>query len=218
MSEAERERTMQSHEIAAVIEATARVVRERAKDLDELDEAIGDGDHGTNLARGFAALLERKEALSSLPVGEALMRSAALLQETVPGPLGPIYGALLVEMGRATPDGCLEPEGLAFMLEAGVAGVRRTGRVVPGQKTILDVLAPVADALRIAVDAGRHDEIGARIVAAAATGLHRTSKLVAMKGRAAEIKEKSLHHIDPGACSAALLIGAVVSVLEPQPA
>jgi dihydroxyacetone kinase-like protein len=207
---------MQSDTITALIEATARVVRERAKELDQLDAAIGDGDHGSNLLRGFTALLGQKEALRGLPLGEALMRAGAALDDKVPGPLGHLYGALLVEMGRAAPDGEAGLEDLALMVEAGVAGVRRAGRVAPGQKTMLDVLAPVADTLRISVDAGRREDIGARLIAAAANGLHQTSKLVATKGRAAGLKEKSLHHIDPGACSMALLIGAVVSALEPQ--
>jgi dihydroxyacetone kinase-like protein len=96
--------------------------------------------------------------------------------------------------------------------------VRQVGKVAPGQKTLLDVLAPIADALRIALDAGRADELGTRALAAAATGLHQTSKLVALKGRAAALGEASRPHLDPGACSTALMLGAVLSVLEPQPA
>lgn len=207
---------MRPETIEALIEAAARVVRERAAELDELDQAIGDGDHGTNLAKGLSALAEQRQALAALPLGRMLERAGAVLAETVAGPPGRLLGAFLTGMGQAAPAGDPGLEDLAFMLDAGVAALRREGRVAPGEKTMLDVLGPVADAFRVAVDSGRTREIGARVLAAAATGLHRTSKLQALKGKAAALGARSLDHLDPGACSVTLVLGAVVGVLEPH--
>jgi dihydroxyacetone kinase-like protein len=100
------------------------------------------------------------------------------------------------------------------MLEAGIAAVRRRGKSDRGEKTMLDVLCPVAETLRRVADSDQPVDVGTRVVAAAADALHRTSYIKATKGRASFLGERSVGHIDPGACSSALLIGAVVRVLE----
>jgi dihydroxyacetone kinase-like protein len=201
--------------IARLIEATSEVIESHADELTALDQAIGDGDHGTNMARGFREIAAQKPAIAALPLGEALKKAGMTLVMKVGGAAGPLYGSLLMEMGKAAPEGTPTPAQALEMLEAGIAAVKRRGKSDVGEKTMLDVLCPVADALRRAIEA-EDREPGTRLVAAAAHALHRTSYLRATKGRASFLGERSVGHIDPGACSSALLIGAVVRVLEQE--
>lgn len=200
--------------IGRLIEATHRVIDEHAEQLTALDQAIGDGDHGINMARGFGVIHARRDELAGLPLGRALQQAGMALVTTVGGASGPLYGSLLIDMGKAAPEGAPTLADAAAMLEAGVAAVKRRGKSDKGEKTMLDVLCPVAEALRRAVDGGEPGDVGTRAVAAAAHGLHQTSYLIATKGRASFLGERSKGHLDPGACSSALLVGAVVRVLE----
>ncbi|MDX6752180.1 DAK2 domain-containing protein [Geminicoccaceae bacterium 1502E] len=204
---------MPGHMLCRLIDAAAAVARQHAAQLDEVDRALGDADHGSNLLGGIRALEAARERLSLLPLGAALRLAGRIVSERMPG-AGRFYGVLLEEMGGCAPDGQVTTGDLVRMVEAGVAGVRRAGAAAPGQKTMLDVLCPVADALRIAHDAGDDHLLGTRALAAAAAGLHRTSRCLATKGRAAARREESLGHLDPGACSCALMIGAVIATLE----
>jgi dihydroxyacetone kinase-like protein len=199
--------------IGRLIDAMHRVITEHAGQLTALDQAIGDGDHGINMARGFGVLQARRDELSALPLGRALQQAGTALMTSVGGAAGPLYGALLVDMGKVAPAGTPTLAEAAAMLEAGVAAVRQSGGAGKGEKTMLDVLAPVAEALRRAADGGGRD-VGTRAVAAAAHGLHQTSYMIARHGPGAALGEASKGHLDPGACSSALLVGAVVRVLE----
>jgi dihydroxyacetone kinase-like protein len=200
--------------IRRLIEATCEVIESRADELTALDQAIGDGDHGLNMTRGFREIAAQKQAIAALPLGQALHKAGMTLVLKVGGASGPLYGSLLMEMGKAAPEGEPSLADAARMLEAGVAAVKRRGKSDKGEKTMLDVLCPVAEALRRALDSGRTDGAGTRLVAAAAHGLHQTTYMKATKGRASFLGERSVGHIDPGACSSALLIGAVIRVLE----
>lgn len=206
---------MDGQVLCRLIDAAARLAREHAAHLDEVDRALGDADHGRNLLRGTEALEAARATLAPLPLGDALRLAAGILEEAMAGAAGRLYAVMLREMGRAAPAGPVETADLVRMVEAGVAGVRREGAAAPGQKTMLDVLCPVADALRVAHDRGDDHLLGTRALAAAAAGLHRTTHHEAMKGRAAARREESRGHLDPGACSCALLVGAVIAVLEP---
>ena len=132
------------------------------------------------------------------------------------GASGPLYGSLLMDMGKAVAAEELSLADAADMLDAGIAAVKRRGKAETGEKTMLDVLCPVAETLRRASLDGDVETVGTRMVSAAAHGLHRTSYMKATKGRASFLGERSIGHLDPGACSSALLVGAVVSVLEAQ--
>lgn len=200
--------------IRRLIEATSEVIESHADQLTALDQAIGDGDHGVNMARGFREIAAQKETLAALPLGEALQRAGMTLVMKVGGASGPLYGSLLMDMGKAAPASTPTLAELATMLEAGVAAVQRRGKAEAGEKTMLDVLLPVSRMLRRLVQDGREVDYGTRLVSVAAHALHRTSELKATKGRASFLGERSVGHIDPGACSSALLVGAVVRVVE----
>jgi dihydroxyacetone kinase-like protein len=136
----------------------------------------------------------------------------------VGGASGPLYGTLFIDMGKATPAAAPTLADLSVMLDAGIRGVKARGKAEVGMKTMLDVLCPVADTLRSLVDQNETDGLDERIIAAAGHALHRTADMVAKRGRASFLGERSKGHLDPGACSSALLIGAVVGVLAPSSA
>lgn len=207
---------MQPDVIRQLIDAASEVIIDHAEQLTALDQAIGDGDHGANMARGFREIAAQKDAIGALPLGQALQKAGMTLVLKVGGASGPLYGSLLMDMGKAVAAEELSLADAADMLEAGIAAVKRRGKAEAGEKTMLDVLCPVAETLRRASLDGDVENVGTRMVSAAAHGLHRTSYMKATKGRASFLGERSVGHLDPGACSSALLVGAVVSVLEAQ--
>ena len=207
---------MQPDVIRQLIDAASEVIIDHAEQLTALNQAIGDGDHGANLARGFREIVAQKDTLGALPLGQALQKAGMTLVLKVGGASGPLYGSLLMDMGKAVAAEELSLADAADMLEAGIAAVKRRGKAEAGEKTMLDVLCPVAETLRRASLDGDVENVGTRMVSAAAHGLHRTSYMKATKGRASFLGERSVGHLDPGACSSALLVGAVVSVLEAQ--
>ena len=200
--------------VARLVDAMHATIQSRTTELDALDEAIGDGDHGTNLARGFAAVAAAKPQLAGLPLGQALQRIGRTLADESGGAGGRLYGALFSGMGSAAPGQVPGPGELAAMLQAGIDAVQAEGGAKKGDKTLLDVLVPVSQSLQGLVAQGRTDQLGARVLAAAAHGLHATTHLQAKHGLAADLGTASINRLDPGACSCALLVGAVVGALE----
>ncbi len=189
-----------------LVEAAARTIIGHAADLTALDQAIGDGDHGANMRRGMEAVLAELPKLSGRPPGEVLKAVGMQLVLKVGGASGPIYGTLVMEFGKA-----LRPHpnrtDLVEALDAAVAGVKARGKSDLGQKTLIDVLVPVRDAL-----AGGSDAAG--IAAAADAAAEATAPLLAKKGRASFLGERSRGHVDPGARSCALMIGAVCAEMR----
>ncbi len=207
---------MQNDLMLRLIEGAAATIETHTAELTRLDQAIGDGDHGINMARGFKEVLAQKEAIAALPLGEALNKVGTALVMKVGGASGPLYGTFFIEMGKAAPSGPPTLPDLAAMVDAGVAGVKARGKAEPGMKTMLDVLCPVADRLRDLAGRNEVDRVDEHIIAVAGHSLHRTSMMEAKRGRASFLGPRSVGHIDPGACSSALLIGAVIGVLVPQ--
>lgn len=197
----------------AWIEASARLVRDDAERLTELDTAIGDGDHGRNLTRGFAAAVEK---IGDAATPRAVLRSAGgALVSNVGGASGPLYGTFLRRTARALPD---EPsvggDALAEALAAGVDGVRELGGAADGDKTMLDALVPAVAALREALGEGAELPAAvARAVTAGEEGARATIPLVARKGRASYLGERSAGHEDPGAASSVLLLKALAEAV-----
>nr|WP_202455890.1 dihydroxyacetone kinase subunit DhaL [Streptomyces sp. SID8367] len=182
--------------------ATAVAVDHEATRLTELDSAIGDADHGSNLQRGFAAVSQVIEQESPDTPGGVLTLAGRQLISKVGGASGPLYGTLLRRTGKALGDAAEVSEAdLAAALRAGVDAVAALGGAAPGDKTMLDALVPAVDAL----DGG--DFAAAR--AAAEHGAEATTPLQARKGRASYLGPRSIGHQDPGATSSALLIGAL---------
>ncbi|MGW1229067.1 dihydroxyacetone kinase subunit DhaL [Streptomyces sp. NPDC001478] len=180
---------------------TAASVDREAARLTELDSAIGDADHGSNLQRGFAAVAAALEKDPPATPGAVLALAGRQLISTVGGASGPLYGTLLRRTGKALGD-APEVSGadLARALGEGVAAVERLGGARAGDKTMLDALIPAAEALGTSFAAGRE---------AADAGALATVPLRARKGRASYLGERSVGHQDPGATSAALLIDAL---------
>ena len=178
--------------------------------LTELDSAIGDADHGINMDRGFQAVLGVLPTLPQDDVGGLFKGVAMKLISTVGGASGPLYGTFFLRFATATggkPD--LDIADFAAGFEAGITGIQDRGKAEPGDKTMLDALLPAGDALREAIDRGDAPaDALAAAVAAAAQGMEATIPLVARKGRASYLGERSAGHQDPGATSSHLLLNA----------
>ncbi len=195
--------------------ATASIERE-AERLTELDSPIGDADHGTNMRRGFAAAAAAVDKEAPDSPGRLLVRAGRELISTVGGASGPLYGTLLRKAGRALGDQtAATPEQLSAALRAGVEGVAQLGGAAPGDKTMLDALVPAVDALAFALESGAGlAEALAAARLAADEGAMATVPMLARKGRASYLGERSIGHQDPGATSAALLVAAFVTAAQ----
>ena len=192
----------------ALIERVAASVILHADELTGLDQAIGDGDHGLNMKRGFEAVLADLDRLAAMPLPEALQAIGMMLVMKVGGASGPLYGTLFMEFGKGLP----AAPGLADVtaaFEAAIAAVKRRGKSDAGCKTMLDVLLPVLEALK----SGRPGSAGG-LPAVAAAAAEATRPMKAIRGRASFLGERSIGHVDPGARSSALMIGAICEILE----
>jgi dihydroxyacetone kinase-like protein len=204
--------------VIAWIEEASAVITSEADHLTQLDAAIGDGDHGVNLARGFRAL---REAVGSsggdnVPPGQLLILAGKTLVATVGGASGPLWGTALRRAGRALGEAPeLDGVRLADALDAALAGVVELGAAEPGDKTMVDALGPAVAALRAAVERGAPLAEALEAAAnAAADGARATVPMQARKGRASYLGERSIGHEDPGAASTALIVGALGRALN----
>jgi phosphoenolpyruvate---glycerone phosphotransferase subunit DhaL len=179
-----------------------------ADELTDLDRAIGDGDHGTNMRRGFEAVLAGLDELSSKSLGEGLKGVGTTLVMKVGGASGPLYGTLFLSLGKSLTDE-VSREQVAEAFAAAIEAVRARGKSDVAQKTMLDVLFPVLGVLR---DGG--DDLPARLKAAAKLAAEKTIPMKAIRGRASFLGERSIGHMDPGARSSVLILDAVVDVME----
>ncbi|MDZ4736689.1 MAG: dihydroxyacetone kinase subunit DhaL [Rhodospirillaceae bacterium] len=191
-----------------LIDAASANIAAHEEELTTLDRAIGDGDHGANMRRGFAAIEAAGAEISSLEFGAALQKAGMTLVMSVGGASGPLFGSLLMAMGKSAPAVPANAAAVAAMLTEGIESVKKRGKGDVGAKTMLDVLVPVRDAI-----ASGDDPIAAARAAADA-GLAATRDMKATKGRASFLGERSIGHLDPGARSSALLVHAICDVLE----
>jgi len=192
------------------LEAAAASVREQRDYLTQLDAAIGDADHGTNMDRGFTAVVEKLDGLDGSP-GKLLTTAGSTLVSTVGGASGPLWGTALRRAGRQLGDTeDFDLAELADAFDAALAGVVELGAAQEGDKTMVDALAPVVRTLRERATAG--DGLAEALAAARAAGdegMRATTPLQASKGRASYLGERSIGHQDPGATSTALIIAAL---------
>jgi len=188
-----------------LVRALAQAVIAHADELTSLDSAIGDGDHGLNMKRGFDAVLAALPSLADKALPEMLKAIGTTLVMKVGGASGPLVGTFFMELGKALPEVPARAD-LAAATDKAVTAVKARGRSDAGQKTLLDVLVPVQTLLMEGGDAGA-------IAAEASRAADRTIPMLAIRGRASFLGERSIGHMDPGARSAALLIGAAVATL-----
>jgi dihydroxyacetone kinase-like protein len=191
----------------------ARVINENAQHLSDLDAAIGDADHGINMERGMSAVLAALDEATPADMSALCKQVGMTLVKSVGGASGPLYGTFFLRMaGALGPGDSVDAADFAKALRAGVEGVVQRGRAEAGDKTMFDALAPALDALDAALASG--EDLSAALAdatAAAETGRDATESMVARKGRASYLGQRSVGHIDPGATSAAMLIAAAAS-------
>ena len=197
-------------DVVAWVRLLAERLHAEKEYLTELDSAIGDADHGINMDRGFTAVMAKLPALPVGDVGGLLKGVGMTLVSTVGGASGPLYGTFFLQLGGGTAGKAdIELGDFATAMEAGIAGIQRLGKAEPGDKTMLDALLPARDALRGGLDRGDAPaDALAAAVAAAEQGMLATIPLVARKGRASYLGERSAGHQDPGATSSHLLLKA----------
>ena len=191
-----------------LIEAVAKTISSHAGELTSHDQAIGDGDHGLNMKRGFEAVLAGAPALAAKPLPDALQAIGLQLVMTIGGASGPLYGTLAMALGKALPD-APDAAMAAQALHAAIEAVKARGKSEAGQKTLLDVLVPVQ-----AVLAQGGEDLPRRIAAAAADAAAATVPMRATRGRASFLGERSIGHMDPGARSSWLIVAAICGVLD----
>ena len=197
---------MEAQDIKRLIDTLAERVIAASDELTGLDQAIGDGDHGINMKRGFEAVRAEGAAITALDLPAALHKLGMTLLMKVGGASGPLYGTLFMALGKALPE---EPDraAVAKALADALAAVKARGKSAVGQKTLLDVLEPVQQAFAAGADA-------TALRAIAREAAKATIPLKATRGRASFLGERSIGHMDPGARSSEIMVGAVLDALE----
>jgi phosphoenolpyruvate---glycerone phosphotransferase subunit DhaL len=194
-------------DLRRVIEAGTNTLIEHVEELTALDAAIGDGDHGLNMRRGALAIQAKLTEIEGKSLNDALKTMGLTCMSTVGGSSGPVFGTLLVTLGKELPP---QPQSadVAKALAAAIAALSRLGKVEVGQKTLLDVLDPVQKVL-----AQGGDDLVARVRQCGHDSAQATAQMDAIKGRASFLGDRALGHVDPGSRSMALIIAAVCDTL-----
>ena len=198
-------------QIVAWLKGFSNLLAENSTMLTTLDSAIGDADHGANMTRGFTAVSEQLDGATPLP---ALFKNVGMtLISTVGGASGPLYGTFFLKLGKGLPEDVVLADTFAEALRAGLDGVKARGKATTGEKTMIDALTPAVAAFGEAASQGVAS--AARAAAdAAAVGCEATIDMVATKGRASYLGERSVGHQDPGATSTALMFQALADALQ----
>ncbi len=197
------------------LKLTAKVIEENKEYLTELDAAIGDAEHGISMARGFQKVASQLPALADKDIGTILKSAGSTFLSATGGAGGTIFATFFMEAGKAVSEKTeLDTADLAAALQAGLAGVAKRGGAKPGDKTMLDTLAPAVATFDHALSAGADaTDALAQAVAAAKQGMLATAQMIAKKGRASYLGERSLGHQDPGATSMYLILKALQDAL-----
>ncbi|MDX8431841.1 dihydroxyacetone kinase subunit DhaL [Mesorhizobium abyssinicae] len=197
---------MAASDFSSLIAAAADTIAAHAEELTALDQAIGDGDHGLNMKRGFEAVRAEADAFAAKPLPDALKAVGTKLVMTVGGASGPLFGTLFMALGKELP-AAPDRDGLTAALGKAIEAVAARGKSQPGQKTMLDVLQPVYEALA-------QGRTGKEIANAADKAADATVPMKALRGRASFLGDRSIGHMDAGARSTALLVRAVAEAVE----
>ncbi len=201
-----------------LIMAVAETIEQNAEEVTVLDQVIGDGDHVINLQRGLNALIPLNEELSQMEWTPALKKIGMTLLSTMGGASGSLFGTLFISMSKAVDDrGEINAKGLSEIFIQGVEAVKKRGKSDAGEKTMLDVLIPVSEGMRQGVEANvTLADLLENICQLAVEGMESTRDMLATKGRASYMEERSIGHIDAGARTSQLMICAIVDVLKEQ--
>ena len=202
--------------LLAIIAAIAKKIEAEKDFLTRLDNEIGDGDHGINLARGFKSVEDKLPTFADKDIGAILKGVGTQLVSTVGGASGPLYGTAFMKAGNLCKGKTeLTAEEFVAALDAAIGGIKMRGKAVEGEKTMLDALCPAYKALKDGIDDGKNlVEALADGVAAAEKGVEYTKTIIATKGRASYLKERSLGHQDPGATSSLFMLQCALEVLQ----
>lgn len=184
--------------------------------LNDLDRAIGDFDHGSNMARGFTLALEKVESIHEMSISDILKQVGMVLISNVGGASGPLYGTAFLKASMASAGKeSLDSETIVKMYELIIDGIKQRGASDRGHKTMLDAIIPAYEAFNEAVQAGLDIKTASRKASDAANaGVEYTKTIIATKGRASYLGERSIGHADPGATSTSIIIAAIADVLE----
>lgn len=206
---------MDTQTVLEIISKMARRMEEEKDYLTELDNIIADGDHGINMARGFAALDRKLEGFGDKDIGTVLKTAGMTLVSAVGGSAGPLYGTAFMKAGMVMADKkTMDMSDFLSCINAAVEGVMMRGRAVQGEKTMLDAMIPALQAMEKANSEGASAKATVEAGAAAAmSGVEYTKTIPATKGRASYIGERSIGHQDPGATSFAYLLDVVAKAL-----
>jgi phosphoenolpyruvate---glycerone phosphotransferase subunit DhaL len=196
---------MHQIDMKALIAVAADTIVAHVEELTALDQAIGDGDHGLNMKRGFEAVRAEADATAAKPLPEALKAIGTKLVMTVGGASGPLFGTLFMTLGKEWPAE-LSRAAFSRALKNAIDAVAARGKSQPGQKTMLDVLYPVQAALA-------EGKAASEIVSIADRAAEATVPLKAIRGRASFLGDRSIGHMDAGARSSALLVRAIAETL-----
>ncbi|MBE3560416.1 MAG: dihydroxyacetone kinase subunit L [Ktedonobacteraceae bacterium] len=209
---------MTREDVQLWLERIAGVLHENAAYLTQLDSPIGDADHGVNMDRGFKAVLAKLVTMSDADIATRLKTTGMTLVSTVGGASGPLYGTAFLRAGTAvTGKQELAAADVVTMLEAFLNGVVARGKATPGEKTMVDALTPALQAAKQALDEGASlADLTARASRAAEEGMKATIPMLATKGRASYLGERSIGHQDPGATSSWLILQALAEVCAQQ--
>ena len=198
-----------------IVRAMAAAMEEHRRELTKLDSEIGDGDHGTNMHRGFQSALERLEGAEPASPADVLKAVSTALISKVGGAAGPLYGTAFLRASTTLADKEeVSPEDAAAALEAALAGVKQRGKAEAGDKTMVDALEPAAEAAKDAASEGSVAAVFRAAADAAAEGAEATVELAARRGRASYMGQRAVGHKDPGAASTHLLLDAAARTLE----
>jgi dihydroxyacetone kinase-like protein len=205
-----------AEQVIRFIEGVAATIKEHRDELVQLDSAIGDADHGINMDRGFTMVLEKLPTVADKDIGTILKTVGMTLVSTVGGASGPLYGTAFIRAGMALADRYeLTPAEVVAALEAALEGIMARGKAQRGEKTMVDAIGPGVDVLKEAQASGE-DFVTAmrRAVAAVEAGMKATIPMLATKGRASYLGQRSIGHQDPGATSSFYMAQVMLEIIE----
>ncbi len=203
-----------SAKLIELIKNISKSIEENAQFLTDLDAAIGDSDHGINLSRGFKKVEESLPELTGKDPEAIMKKVGMVLVSTVGGASGPLYGTAFMKAGGAVKGkASLGIQDFITIMDAAIGGVQLRGKAVRGEKTMLDAMIPAQEAMKAALEAGEEPKaILDKGVAAAREGIEYTKTIIATKGRASYLGERSIGHQDPGATSFTIMLETIAGL------